>query len=534
MYLSNYNLSSKPFEITTDPKYIWFGEKHAEALATLKYGIQEDKGFLVLTGEIGTGKTSLINCLLKELDFEVIKATIPDPDMPVIDFFNFLSEEFNMSMKFDAKGDFLIYFKQFLLDAYSDEKKVLLIIDEAQRLNFDLLEQIRLLSNIEVHDAKLINIFFVGQNEFNDILMDEKSKAVRQRIAVRCCIDPLTATETKEFIEHRLKVAGSNEEIFSSRAVDKLFSFSQGYPRLINILCDHALLTGYAAEKRIIDEKVIIECAEELKMPFAENHDFGTDRLMAGELKSSNAAVSQNTPAWTQPVLVFSLVAVLLSVGLTYFGFRSETIETPAHDTTLSAIKEGIEHSTIIQSDGDFTEKNDTKEHRVSRLEEKPLYELKNDYTQSMIFDENSIISGDNSQKHTPFSKNVIVIQFGLNSSKLPNKDIETLDQLANYMINRPETKIKIIGYTDSTGDYDYNLSVSKLRADKIKNYLCSNGVNSLRIETLGLGPDNPIASNATLEGRRKNRRVEIEFEDQFKKSIVNKKEGTLGDFLMN
>ena len=111
---------------------------------------------------------------------------------------------------------------------------------------------------------------------------------------------------------------------------------------------------------------------------------------------------------------------------------------------------------------------------------------------------------------------------------------IETLDQLANYMINRPETKIKIIGYTDSTGDYDYNLSVSKLRADKIKNYLCNNGVNSLNIETLGLGPDNPIASNATLEGRRKNRRVEIEFEDQFKKRIVHEKEGTLGAFLIN
>ena len=161
MYLSHYNLRVKPFQITTDPKFIWLGEKHDEALATLIYGIQEDKGFLVLTGEIGTGKTSLINCLLKKLDYKVIKATISDPDMSINDFFKILSDEFNMGTNFEGKGDFLIHFKKFLINAYSDDKKVLLIIDEAQRLNHDLLEQIRLLSNIEVNNAKLINIFFV-------------------------------------------------------------------------------------------------------------------------------------------------------------------------------------------------------------------------------------------------------------------------------------------------------------------------------------------------------------------------------------
>ena len=197
MYLSHYNLRLKPFQITTDPRFIWLGEKHNEALSTLIYGIQEDKGFLVLTGEIGTGKTSLINYLLKKLDYKVINATISDPAMSINDFFKILSDEFNMGTNFEGKGDFLIHFKKFLINAYSDEKKVLLIIDEAQRLNHDLLEQIRLLSNIEVNNSKLINIFFVGQNEFNDILIDEKSKAVLQRIAVRSNIDPLTATETE-------------------------------------------------------------------------------------------------------------------------------------------------------------------------------------------------------------------------------------------------------------------------------------------------------------------------------------------------
>lgn len=523
MYLSHYNLRSKPFQITTDPKFIWFGEKHAEALAALKYGIQEDKGFLVLTGEIGTGKTSLINCLLKELDFKVIQATISDPDMSVIDFFNFLLEEFNMGRKFDGKGDFLIHFKQFLLNAYSDEKKVLLIIDEAQRLNYDLLEQIRLLSNIEIDDAKLINIFFVGQNEFNDILKDEKSRAVCQRIAVRCRIDPLTVTETKELIEHRLKVAGTNEEIFNPRAIDEIFSFSEGYPRLINIICDQAMLTGYGAGKRIIDVKKIKECAEELRIPSGKSDDDNTDRLMAEKQESRTIAALQNQPFWRQPILASSIATSLLIVGLFFFGFNSEAIKTSAQETTLSETKDKIEHSAITQTDDSLIENFETNEHLVSRLDEKQLYDLEKDHTKPNISGENSIISRDNVQKNQSFSDNNLVIQFKLNSSILPHKAIETLDRLTEFMINSPETKIKIIGYTDSTGDFNYNLSVSKQRADMIKSFLCSYGVNSLNIEPLGLGPENPIASNATLEGRRKNRRVEIEFDDQYKNHIAYK-----------
>ena len=522
MYLSHYNLRVKPFQITTDPKFIWLGEKHDEALATLIYGIQEDKGFLVLTGEIGTGKTSLINCLLKKLDFKVIKATISDPDMSVNDFFNILSEEFNMGTKFDGKGDFLIHFKKFLINAYSDGKKVLLIIDEAQRLNHDLLEQIRLLSNIEVDNAKLINIFFVGQNEFNDILMDEKSKAMLQRIAMRCNIDPLTATETREFIKHRLKVAGTNEEIFTRSAIDEIYLFSKGYPRLINILCDQAMLTSYVAGKRIIDKKTITECAEELRIPSGKSDDDNTDRLKAEKQEGRTIAPLQIRPSWAQTMLVTSIAALLLSVGLTFFGFKEEAIKTSAQETKLSEATDKIEHSNITQTDDSLVGKVEIREHLVRKLDEKQPYDQKRDNAKSKISDENYIISKDKTSKHQPFPENNLVIPFDLNSSKLPNKAIETLDQLAEFIINSPETKIKITGYTDSTGDYDYNLSVSKRRADKIKSYLCSNGVNSLNIEALGLGPENPVASNATLVGRRKNRRVEIEFDDQFKNHIVH------------
>ena len=221
MYLKHYNLVIKPFETSPDPKFIWLSEKHKEALATLKYGIQENKGFLLLTGDIGTGKTTLINCFLKENDTDAIVASIPDPDLSIADFFLLVSNEFNISLDFDTKGEFLIQFENFLRNTYSKRNKTLLIVDEAQRLNQQLLDQIRLLSNIERQDVKLINIFFVGQNELLDLIRDEQNKALRQRIAVHYNIEPLTEPETRDYIKHRLRVSGSKEEIFSPRSLSE-------------------------------------------------------------------------------------------------------------------------------------------------------------------------------------------------------------------------------------------------------------------------------------------------------------------------
>ncbi len=266
MYLKFYQLSLKPFQITADPRFLWLGDKHSEAMATLKYGILEDKGFLLLTGDVGTGKTALIKSLVKTIDVAALVATIPDPGLDPIDFFNYLSEEFKMGKRFTSKGDFLIEFKQMLLKAYSLHQKVLLIIDEAQRLNHELLEQVRLFSNIELDNRKLINIFFVGQTEFNRMLLDDRNRAVRQRITVSYFIQPLTELETQQYIRHRLRVAGAKREIFSEDAMRRVFSFSRGYPRLINIICDHALLTGYARGEKNIEVAIIRECETELKI----------------------------------------------------------------------------------------------------------------------------------------------------------------------------------------------------------------------------------------------------------------------------
>ena len=262
MYLSHYNFSAKPFQTTADPKFIWLGAKHAEALASFQYGLQENKGFLLLTGDAGTGKTAVINALIKKIDERVIAVKIPDPGLDSVDLYNILSNEFKMNRRFSDIEDFLNHLKPFLYEVHLQSKTILLIIDEAQNISNELLEEIRLLTNIELAGTKLINVFIVGQSEFNEILNEERNRAFKQSIGIRYHLDPLNDSETLEYINHRLRVAGSDKEVFSPKAIQDLHFFSAGFPRLINAICDLALLTGYASGKDRIDEKIIEECAQ--------------------------------------------------------------------------------------------------------------------------------------------------------------------------------------------------------------------------------------------------------------------------------
>lgn len=266
MYLNHYGLNKKPFEISPDPTFQWMGEKYKEALALLKYGISSSNGFLIVTGDVGTGKTALIKRFVKMVNTAVMVGTVADPDMSRIDFYNTLAEEFNMGKQFNTKGEFLIHFKHFLMRAYKSNKKVLLIIDEAQRLRHELLEEIRLLSTIDFNGRMLLSIFFVGQNEFKNFLMEKRNKPIRDRITARYEIKSLTEREVFSYIRYRLRVAGAKEEIFTSHAISEIYHLSRGFPRPINIICDCALLTGYVSELKIIDTDIIRECAVELNM----------------------------------------------------------------------------------------------------------------------------------------------------------------------------------------------------------------------------------------------------------------------------
>ena len=266
MYLSHFQLKRKPFQISTDPEFLWMGEKHKEALAILKYGILDNRGFLLLTGDVGTGKTTLIHALMNSFGENTRVAMVPDPDLELFDFLKYIAVSLNMDQYFKSKGEFLIKFRKFLIDNHKNGTKVLLIIDEAQRLNHEQLDEIRVLSNIETQNTKLLNIFFVGQDDFNDILLENKNRALRQRITINYNVNPLSESETGAYVRYRLKTAGAQSSIFDSDALHEIHLFSKGYPRLINIICDHALLTGYVKGARQITSDIISECALELEI----------------------------------------------------------------------------------------------------------------------------------------------------------------------------------------------------------------------------------------------------------------------------
>jgi general secretion pathway protein A len=497
MYLNFYRLNSKPFQITTDPRFLWLGEKHSEALATLKYGILEDKGFLLLTGDIGTGKTALIKLLVKSIDISAIVATIPDPGLEAADFFNILAEEFKMDRRFASKGDFLIYFKQFLLKAYKSEKKVLLIIDEAQRLNNELLEQIRLLSNIELDNRKLINIFFVGQTEFNNTLLDERNKAVRQRITVHYHIEPLAELETQQYIRYRLSVAGCKTDILTLDAMRRIHMFSAGYPRLINIICDHALLTGYSSGTKVIDVNLIRDCEKELRLP-------ETPRLQAaGTAEAPLPAPATEAPVRTASrrpfvVLVFLLLATF--AGLMFYQYRSEKPQRWGLEDIAPQTYKGLGGKPLVdvQKDEPITEPTPVPPASPVTVPPPPAAPPET-------------VAAPQTPVANPFARGKVIIPFLYNSNELNPEALAALDRIAAYLKANPSLKAAIRGYTDSGGAVNYNRNVSTFRANSIKSYLAGKGVNPANLTAQGLGPDNPIASNDTQEGRERNRRVEIE-----------------------
>ncbi len=266
MYHAHFGFKSKPFQINADPKFLWMGEKHTEALWVLRYGVLERRGFLLLTGDVGTGKTTLLNAFLAELPPDVVVARIPDPNLDLMDFINILSGIFGMNESFQSKGPFLVQLEAFLKKQHYLGRTVLLIIDEAQRLTCELLEEIRALSNLEKPEAKLLNIFFVGQDEFNDMLLDQRNKAIRQRITLSYHLEPLNRKEVGKYIWHRQKVAGVQKNLFTRKSIDFIYAFSGGFPRTINIICDHALLSVYADGKRLVSHAIVSECARDIEI----------------------------------------------------------------------------------------------------------------------------------------------------------------------------------------------------------------------------------------------------------------------------
>ena len=496
MYLSHYNLVEKPFQITTHPKFLWLGEKYQEAMAMLKYGVLHSKGLVLLNGDVGTGKTTLINALQRDLDSNVIVATVADPNLETLEFFNILASAFEIEGKFTKKADFLSSFTQFLNGAYADHKKVLLIIDEAQKLSKELLEEIRVLSNIEKENTKLLDIFFVGQNEFNTTLLEKGSRALRQRIAINHQIDPLTESETTEYIKHRLIVAGADQKIFTKKAIREIYSFSLGYPRLINIICDHTLLTGYVRGLKTINPAIIKECAQEL--------------TILGETRPNHLQAQPFTGKREgKPLRRIALYVCLLPI-IAFCGYLvSRGVK---HDTRQRPLADDVKGQEWI----DDTNRPQGYRANVAILEEGRVDAVGPEENMTDATGRNSTVTvqslGKTEGEKPLISGDVkLIIPFGYNDSEPREKIFDTLDRLAAVMVESLDMEIVVKGHTDTTGPPPYNKNLSELRANSVKEYLVAKGISPLRIRTIGMGEEDPINPNTTLADRDVNRRAEIE-----------------------
>lgn len=266
MYTAFYGFTEPPFVITPNPRYLFFSEKHREAFNHLVFGIQQRKGFMQLTGEVGSGKTTLCRALLEQLGDRFITALILNPMFSESQLLRAVLRELGLG---DGARDRLQNYEtlnKFLLAKTEEGKDVVLIIDEAQNLTFPLLEQVRLLSNLETTSRKLIQIVLLGQPELREKLNDPALRQLRQRITIRYHLGPLALDETRRYLEHRMTVAGSRgTPVFESGAVAAIQHYSKGIPRLINALADKALLAGYVYRSDRITAKLVAQAERELE-----------------------------------------------------------------------------------------------------------------------------------------------------------------------------------------------------------------------------------------------------------------------------
>jgi len=298
MYLKHFNLTERPFSITPDPRFLYMSPRHREALAHLLFGLGEGGGFVQLTGEVGTGKTTMCRCLLEHVPDNVDLAMVLNPKVTSIELIATVCDELHIGYRKDSTSikELTDVLNEYLLDAHARGRRTVLVIDEAQNLSTDVLEQIRLLTNLETATRKLLQIILIGQPELRNLLRRDDMRQLAQRVTARYRLEPVTREETGAYIKHRLHICGANRPIFTKSAVDLIYKLSGGIPRLINVLCDRALLGAYTEDKLQIDKRIVRNAAKE---------------VLADELPQPQSPISPR-------LLVGSLVLLVLLITLVY------------------------------------------------------------------------------------------------------------------------------------------------------------------------------------------------------------------------
>ena len=301
MYLNFFGLQDKPFSIAPDPKFLFMTDQHREALAHLLFGVGDEGGFVLLTGEIGTGKTTVCRRLLSQLDENVNVAFIVNPRLSACELLQSICDEFEINYGDNLSIKFLVdLINEFLLNSHSSGKNTILIIDEAQNLSDEVLEQLRLLTNLETNEKKLLQLILLGQPELNTKLEQYNLRQLAQRVTARFHLKSLSENQMISYIKHRLHVAGFRGDIFEDSAFKYIFNQSRGIPRLVNVICDRALLGAYTQDKIIITQKIVKNACKEV----------------LGNLKNTQSKLS----LFTNKLYILIVLASLIIASFFFFG----------------------------------------------------------------------------------------------------------------------------------------------------------------------------------------------------------------------
>jgi general secretion pathway protein A len=327
MYKAFYNLQRNPFEISPDPSFLFPTKRHNEALAALYYGVRRHKGFVVMTGEVGTGKTLLVRCLLQLLNRNNVSyAYIFNSRLSPYEFLQYIAGDFGLSVSGKSKGELLLELSQYLIARHQKQLTTVLVVDEAHHVADDVLEEIRLLTNLETTQEKLLQILLVGQPELDEKLDSVQLRQLKQRIALRCQLEALDLEETRGYIHRRLQLAGITaedvKELFADDAIVRIHRYSRGIPRLINTICENALITSFAKKSRYVVSQTI----EEVALDFRLGGNFNA----APETKGANGQGNQDA---------VQAIKTLLQLHEYLQSVRSAGVES-ALDASSGAIKQ--------------------------------------------------------------------------------------------------------------------------------------------------------------------------------------------------
>ena len=356
MYLEHFKLTERPFSITPDPRFLYMSARHREALAHLLYGLGEGGVFVQLTGEVGTGKTTVCRCLLEQVPENVDIALVLNPKVTSTELIATVCDELGIEYPADNTSikSLTDVLNRYLLDAYARGRRTVLIIDEAQNLSADVLEQVRLLTNLETSTQKLLQVILIGQPELRTLLARDDMRQLSQRVTARYHLDPISRDEADAYIKHRLQICGTTQPLFNKRAIDRIQQLSGGIPRLINVLCDRSLLGAYVEGKAQVDHKVVKKAAHEVLAEDEKTSKGGGGLVWIAAgltvlLLASLAAMLQPWKRQTEVAAVAPVIEQAVPAGST----RREKLPVAAPVKPVAAPVEPLPEVVVVETEPD-------------------------------------------------------------------------------------------------------------------------------------------------------------------------------------